>query len=50
MAIFDKINDKYGRNTIRLPAEGFRKLWAMHAEKKLPAYTTRWSDLPNVIF
>ncbi|HCE6135883.1 TPA: Y-family DNA polymerase [Legionella pneumophila] len=49
MAVFDSINQKYGRSTIRLAAEGYNKPWAMRAELKSPAYTTRWSDLPYAI-
>ncbi len=46
MTVFDKINQKYGRQTICLAAEGFVKPWAMKAELKSPAYTTRWAELP----
>ncbi len=49
MSLFDKINHKFGRSTIRLAAEGYSKPWAMRSELKSPAYTTRWSDLPVVI-
>lgn len=45
MRVFDSINQKYGHSTIRLAAEGYAKPWAMRAELKSPAYTTRWSDL-----
>ncbi|WP_115705604.1 Y-family DNA polymerase [Legionella sainthelensi] len=48
MDVFDQINQKYGRSTIRLAAEGYSKPWAMRAELKSPAYTTRWSDIPRV--
>lgn len=48
-AVMEQINQKYGRSTIRLAAEGHSKPWAMRAELKSPAYTTRWSDLPSVI-
>jgi len=48
MTVFETINRKYGRQTIRLAAEGYSKPWAMRAELKSPAYTTRWSDLPRV--
>lgn len=47
MTVFDSINQKYGRSTIRLAAEGYSKPWAMRAQLKSPAYTTRWSDLPT---
>lgn len=48
MSVLDAINAKYGRSTIRLAAEGYSKPWAMRAQLKSPAYTTRWSDLPRV--
>lgn len=48
MSALDDINHKYGRSTIRLAAEGHSKPWAMRAELKSPAYTTRWSDVPRV--
>ncbi len=48
MNVFDSINRKYGRQTIRLAAEGYSKPWAMRAELKSPAYTTRWQELPVV--
>ena len=48
MAVIDNINNKYGRSTIRLAAEGYSKPWAMRAELKSPAYTTQWSDVPRV--
>jgi DNA polymerase V len=49
MSLFDSINKKFGRQTIRLAAEGYSKPWAMRAQLKSPAYTTRWSDLPHAI-
>ncbi len=48
MSVFDTINQKFGRHTIRLAAEGYSKPWRMRAELKSPAYTTRWSELPRV--
>ncbi len=48
MRVLDQINQKYGRSTLRLAAEGYSKPWAMRAELKSPAYTTRWSDVPQV--
>lgn len=48
MGVFDQINQKYGRSTIRLAAEGHSKPWAMRSELKSPAYTSRWSELPQV--
>ncbi len=50
MSVLDRVNQKYGRSTIRLAAEGYSKPWDMRAELKSPAYTTRWSDVPLVSF
>lgn len=49
MSVVDKVNQKYGRSTLRLAAEGHSKPWAMRAELKSPAYATRWSEVPRVI-
>ncbi|KTC80903.1 DNA polymerase V, subunit C [Legionella cherrii] len=48
MSVLEQINQKFGRSTIRLAAEGYSKPWAMRAELKSPAYTTRWSEVPLV--
>lgn len=48
MAVFDGINQKFGRHTIKLAAEGFDKPWAMRADMQSPRYTTQWSDLPVI--
>ena len=48
MNVLDGINQKFGRHTIKLAAEGFSKPWAMRADMQSPHYTTRWSDLPVV--
>ena len=45
LSLFDKINEKFGRHTIKLAAEGFDASWAMHANMRSPRYTTQWSDL-----
>ena len=48
MRIFDDIKKKYGRNSIRLAAEGKTMLWKMKSQQRSPAYTTRWDELPHV--
>ncbi|CEG58787.1 Y-family DNA polymerase [Legionella fallonii] len=48
MSVLDSINQRFGRQTIRLAAEGYSKPWAMRAELKSPAYTTRWTELAHV--
>lgn len=45
MCALDRINQKYGKNTLHLAAEGFAKTWAANRVKKSPNYTTRWDEL-----
>jgi DNA polymerase V len=49
MSAMDSINQKLGRETIKLASEGFRRPWKMKQGNKSPAYTTNWSEIPNVI-
>lgn len=46
MRVMDQINDCWGKGTLHLAAEGIRKDWSMKREKKSPAYTTRWAEIP----
>ncbi len=48
MYTLDKLNEKYGRNTLKLAAQGDGKKWWIRQEKLCPYYTTRLSDLPLV--
>lgn len=48
MATLDKINQKMGKETIKLASEGFRRPWKMKQENKSPRYTTSWRELPMV--
>jgi DNA polymerase V len=45
MQIMDTINQKYGRQSIRLAAEGFKRIWQMKAINRSPRYTTCWDEL-----
>lgn len=45
MTVMDKINRKYGKSTIHLAAEGFKKAWLAKNNKKSPNYTTQWNEL-----
>lgn len=57
MSAVDTINARFGRSTIGVasasmpsntPDEitGDRPRWSMRQERKTPAYTTRWEDVP----
>ena len=49
MSVIGKINNRFGRSTLRLASEGCSKPWAMKSSMKSPCYTTQWRDLPIVI-
>lgn len=49
MQAMDKINRKYGKDTIHLAAEGFKKAWLARSNKRSPNYTTQWNELAVVM-
>ena len=49
MSALDELNERYGKNTVSLGTMGFKKgSWSMKQERRTPAYTTRWEDMPIV--
>jgi DNA polymerase V len=48
MGTLDRLNQDMGRGVVRFAAEGLRKAWRMRQERRSPAYTTRWDELPRV--
>ncbi|MDO8946658.1 MAG: Y-family DNA polymerase [Desulfocapsaceae bacterium] len=48
MTALDRINDKWGQDTIRYGLTGAHKLWGMRQSYKSPAYTSSWQELPLV--
>lgn len=46
MQAMDRLNQRYGRNTVSVFTPSSPKRWAMRRERMSPCYTTRWSDLP----
>lgn len=48
MAAMDRINAKWGGQTIQHAAEGLKKEWRMRREFRTPNYTTSWKQLLTV--
>ena len=48
MAIMDKINTRYGKNSIYIAAEGVHTKWAMRQAYRSPSYTSQWHELPEI--
>ena len=46
MEALDSLNNRYGRDTVRLGSAGTTATWSMKAGNKTPCYTTRWDELP----
>lgn len=44
--VMDKINQRYGRETLRLGSAGIERSWSMRRERVSPRYTTRWEEIP----
>lgn len=48
MGVLDSINQRYGRNTLRLGSAGVAQTWQMRRENLSRAYTTNWDEVPAV--
>jgi DNA polymerase V len=47
-AALDAVNDKWGKKTLILASEGFKRSFETKASRRSPRYTTRLADLPVV--
>ena len=51
MSALDAIYKRYGRGTMKMASAGLdgdRRVWSMRQERRTPAYTTNWADIPIV--
>ncbi|MFQ6759444.1 MAG: Y-family DNA polymerase [Deltaproteobacteria bacterium] len=48
MRAVDKINRRWGRDTLHSAAAGFLRPWKHKQGRKSPSYTTSWNELPVV--
>jgi len=48
MMVMDTLNEKYGRDTMRIGSQGFSKRWKLRQEKLSPCYTTRWEEFITI--
>ncbi len=48
MSAMDNINSRHGRWTLRPLGSGVKRTWKIKAERRSPAWTTRWGELPVV--
>lgn len=48
MSVLDKVNRRYGLGTIKISSQDAGGQWGMRQERKSPAYTTEWDQIPNL--
>ncbi|MCY4100682.1 MAG: translesion error-prone DNA polymerase V subunit UmuC [Rhodobacteraceae bacterium] len=48
MRVVDRMNQRYGSETLRIASSGTERPWMMSREFLSPSYTTRWKDIPTV--
>ena len=48
-AVLDKLNQYYGKGTVRMAGEGYAKSWGMKRQFLSRPYTTSWQDIIKVI-
>jgi len=48
MGVFDQLNDKFGKNSIFIAAQGTDQRWDMKRNMLTPQYTTNWSHIPII--
>ena len=46
MTTLDKLNQRYGRGTVKVSTQGAHQGWQMRQERKSPDYTTNWNTVP----
>lgn len=49
MTTLDTINQRFGRGTMKMASAGLdgeQRVWSMKQERRTPAYTTNWDDMP----
>jgi DNA polymerase V len=46
MNTLDKLNQRYGRGTVKVSSQGALPGWQMRQERKSPNYTTNWDAVP----
>jgi len=45
MGVMDKLNASYGRQKVKIAAQGFDRKWKLKNEKLSPCYTTNLKDI-----
>jgi DNA polymerase V len=49
MGVLDRVNQRFGRGVLRISSQDAGEAWGMRQERKSPAYTTSWGELPSAV-
>jgi DNA polymerase V len=49
MMVLDRVNNRYGRNTLKFATMGEGSQWKIKQERLSPCYSTRMSDFPKTV-
>ena len=49
MGVLDRVNQRFGRGVLRISSQDAGEAWCMRQERKSPAYTTSWGELPSAV-
>lgn len=48
MSAIDELNNRFGREKVKVAAQGYSRKWRLKQEKLSPCYTTNWNDILKV--
>jgi DNA polymerase V len=48
MTVMDSINERYGRDKLKLAVMGNKRKWKLRQEQLSPFYTTKWDDIITI--
>ncbi len=48
MIALDKLNARFGRDVVRIAAQGTGRKWKLRQEQLSPCYTTRWNEMMTI--
>ena len=49
MTALDKINQRFGMNTVKTARAGTKQYWQMRSDNRSKRYTSRWEELPTAL-
>lgn len=48
LEVMDKLNERYGKDKVKVASLGFRRRWKLRQEQLSPSYTTNWEEIITI--